>query len=267
MKLVDTHCHIHDCTGGEDHTHQLWEKLGLNGDQLIARAKQSGVGQMICVGTDLDDSRLAAEFAAAHNNCYASIGIHPHEAKRYTKDNATFKQLIKLGQNAKVVAVGECGLDYFYNHSNPQDQATLLKLQLEVAIELKLPLIFHVREAFADFWPIFDAYPGIRGVLHSFTDSSATLEQALNRGLYIGVNGIATFAKSPDQLEMYKSIPLSNLLLETDSPYLTPTPYRGTVNEPKHVARVAEYLAALRSEQVTTLAARSTDNAHLLFAI
>ncbi len=267
MKLVDTHCHIHDSEGGEDHTRQLWEKLGLNGEQLIARANQAEVEQMICVGTDLEDSRLAVQFAAAYDNCYASIGIHPHEAKRYVKDGTTFKQLLKLGRSAKVVAVGECGLDYFYSHSSPEDQATLLKLQLEAAIALKLPLIFHVRQAFSDFWPIFDAYPNIKGVLHSFTDSIATLEQALSRGLFIGVNGIATFAKSPDQLAMYKRIPLSRLLLETDSPYLTPTPYRGTVNEPKHVARVAEYLSALRSEPVTKLAAASTKNARLLFAI
>jgi len=136
-----------------------------------------------------------------------------------------------------------------------------------LALEYNLPLIFHVREAFDDFWPVFDRHPGVQGVLHSFTDSADNLAKALERGLYIGVNGIATFTKNQVQTEVYKAIPLQKLVLETDAPFLTPTPYRGRVNEPKQVAVIADFLAKLRAEDRETLAAATTINARKLFGI
>jgi len=143
----------------------------------------------------------------------------------------------------------------------------VLKFQIELAIEHNLPLIFHVREAFDDFWPILDEYESIRGVLHSYTDTQANLDKALERGLYIGVNGIATFAKSQSQLDVYRAVPLQKLLLETDAPFLTPTPYRGTINQPKRVGTIAEFVASLRGESLEQLAAATTQNAHDLFGI
>jgi TatD DNase family protein len=128
-------------------------------------------------------------------------------------------------------------------------------------------MIFHVREAFDDFWPVFDQYKGIRGVLHSFTDSVANLEKAVARGLYIGVNGIATFAKDDKKTVMYRTIPQRSLLLETDAPFLTPIPFRGTINEPKHIRVVAEFLAKLRGEDLETLAGATTSNAKTLFNV
>ena len=204
-------------------------------------------------------------------NCWASIGLHPHEAKHYAHNQAKLDDFAKLASAPKVVAVGECGLDYFYGHSPRADQFTILKYQIELALKLNLPLIFHVREAFDDFWPIFDSYhtsgQKVRGVVHSFTDNRANLDKALERGLYIGVNGIATFAKNPAQLEVYRSIPLSNLLLETDAPYLTPTPYRGSINEPRHVLTVANFLTELRNEDFSTFATATTGNAQTLFSL
>jgi TatD DNase family protein len=135
-------------------------------------------------------------------------------------------------------------------------------------------MIFHVREAFDDFWPIFDfcmtskgSHGLLRGVLHSYTDTMSNLEQALSRGLYVGVNGISTFTKSQEQLNMYKNIPLSRLLLETDSPFLTPSPYRGNICEPYHTSVTAEFLAELRNEPLEQLAAATTLNAHKLFNV
>jgi len=122
-----------------------------------------------------------------------------------------------------------------------------------------------LREAFDDFWPIFESYKGIRGVLHSFTDTQANLERALSHGLYIGVNGIVTFTKSQVQIDMYRSVPLQNLLLETDAPFLTPTPYRGTICEPKHVLLTAKFVSTLRHESLQELAAATTANARRLF--
>ena len=129
-----------------------------------------------------------------------------------------------------------------------------------------MPLIFHVREGFDDFWPIFDSYAGIRGVLHSFTDDSTNLSKAVTRGLYVGVNGIMTFTKIQEQLEVAKQIPLDRLVLETDSPFLTPVPLRGKVNEPAHVLLVARFLSDLRQISLQEVAQHTTTNARRLFS-
>jgi TatD DNase family protein len=142
-----------------------------------------------------------------------------------------------------------------------------LKFQIELAIEHSLPLIFHVRDAFDDFWSILDKYPALTGVVHSFTDSITNLNIAINRGYMIGVNGISTFTKNPDQIEMYKQIPISSLVLETDSPYLTPAPFRGIICEPKHIKVVADFLVKLRGETLENLANQTTKNAKILFRI
>ncbi|HVA11414.1 MAG TPA: TatD family hydrolase, partial [Candidatus Dormibacteraeota bacterium] len=177
------------------------------------------------------------------------------------------EQFAKLLEQQKVVAVGECGLDYYYDHSPKTDQIELLRYQIELALKTGLPLIFHVREAYDDFWPIFDDYKAMRGVLHSYTDSAANLEKALKRGLFIGVNGIATFTKNPQQLDVYRSVPLTSLLLETDAPFLSPAPFRGKTNEPKQVSVIAEFLAALRKIKPEELASATTANARELFGI
>jgi TatD DNase family protein len=167
----------------------------------------------------------------------------------------------------KIIGIGECGLDYFYGHSTKEDQEKALRYQIELALEYDLPLVFHVREAFDDFWPIFDSYKGIRGELHSYTDNSANLSKAIERGLYIGVNGIMTFTKNDWQLEVARTIPLDKILLETDSPFLTPAPLRGKVNEPAHVLKVAEFISDLRQIPLSELAQHTTTNARQLFSI
>jgi TatD DNase family protein len=255
----------------------MWEKAGFpTGDELIGRARQYGVQKMICVGCSLPDSELAIGFVKDRENMYASIGIHPHESKDYIdsmeRDGSKLARFTALAAQPKVIAVGECGLDYHYGHSDPASQALILRYQIELALAHDLPMIFHVREAFAHFWPIFDSYAGqgsagqpIRGVLHSFTDNQANLDMAVERGLYVGVNGIATFTKSQEQRDMYKNIPLSRLLLETDSPFLTPSPYRGNICEPYHISVTAEFLAGLRNEPIIQLAQTTTANARNLF--
>lgn len=271
QELVDTHCHIQSIglKYGERSTRELWAKApDLVADDVVAEAAKHGVTRMICVGCDLEDSELAVEFVKSRENCWASIGLHPHEAQHFAGDRAKLDQFAALATDEKVIAIGECGFDFFYNHSPKEAQVEILKFQLNLAVKHNLPLIFHVREAFDDFWPIFDEYAGkIRGVLHSFTDSKANLERAIERGLYIGVNGIATFAKDELQLEVYRTIPLGNLLLETDAPFLTPTPYRGSINEPKRVGTVADFLAELRGENRQQLAETTTANAKHLFGI
>lgn len=246
--LVDTHCHIHDAT------------YPLDRVQTLARARTAGVEKMICVGTNQQSSRDALVFAAAHDGVSAAIGVHPHDTQE------GWSELGALFTRPKLVAVGEIGLDYFYTHSPREVQIEALQAQIELALKYDLPIIFHVREAFTDFWPIFDNFHGIRGVLHSFTDTESQLEQGLGRGLLIGVNGISTFTKDKSQQKMFASIPLERLLLETDAPFLTPTPFRGRVNEPAFVEQIAAYHMRSREISFEHIAAVTTANADALFA-
>lgn len=247
--LIDSHCHIH----GADYPLDIAVTLG--------RAHDQGVDRMICVGTSQDSSRLAVAFAANHAEAYASVGVHPHD----TKDG--YLGVESLVQLPKVVAVGEIGLDYFYDHSPRPVQIQALEWQIDLALSQNLPIIFHVREAFDDFWPIFDNFTGIKGVMHSYTDNQTNLDLALGYGLFVGVNGISTFAHGPDQQEVFKSIPLSKLLLETDAPFLTPTPFRGRVNEPAFVRNIAEHQATIRGISIEQVATATTTNAKALFAL
>lgn len=248
--FVDTHCHIHE------------SDYPLPVEEVLARAKAADVGVLICVGTGETSSGDAINFAEKNSGVYASVGVHPHDAKEgYDKIR------ILAGSSEKVIAIGEIGLDYFYTNSPKELQIKALKDQIQIALDCNLPIIFHVREAFDDFWPIFDSFKGICGVLHSFTDSKENLQKAIDRGLWIGVNGISTFTKDETQKAVFDSIPIGRLLLETDAPFLTPNQLRGKVNEPAFVKNIAEYHAARRGIPVRKIAKATTTNAHALFAL
>lgn len=271
IELTDTHCHIHEAIENFfDHTETRarWQKAGRVGspDEIIADAKVDGVTRLVCVGTTLSDSQVAAVFVAQRAGCWASIGIHPHEAHTHLSEKAQ-ADFAALATKPKVIAVGECGLDYFYTHSPKEDQVKLLEFQMELALSHELPMIFHVRDAFEDFWPIFDAHPGIKGVIHSFSAGTKELDQILERGLYVGLNGIMTFTKDASQLAAAKAVPLDHLVVETDAPFLTPVPFRGTICEPKHVRVTAQFLANLRGEDLESFAIATTRNAQQLFGI
>ncbi|HSX33619.1 MAG TPA: TatD family hydrolase [Candidatus Saccharimonadales bacterium] len=271
MQLTDTHCHIHEADQahlGSGATRARWAKAeDPNPDHMVARAAEAGVARLLCVGTTLADSAEAIEFAARHPQVWATIGIHPHEAGATMADSTAVKTFQSLATKPKVVAIGECGLDYYYDHSPKEAQIRCLEMQMQLALEHNLPMVFHVRDAFADFWPIFDAHPGIRGAVHCFTASKTELDQCLARGLYVGLNGIMTFTTQSAQLEAAKAVPLDHLLLETDAPFLTPAPYRAIMNEPKYVRNIAEFLANLRGEALEMLADATTTNARTLFGI
>lgn len=222
---------------------------------------------MICVGTSEESSRQAVEFSKKHAEAYAAIGVHPHD----TKDGYARLDELATDRPKKLVAVGEIGLDYFYSHSPKEVQLQALKDQMELALKYDLPIIFHVREAFDDFWPLFEAYEAqfgaIKGVLHSFTDSQQNLEKAISKGLYIGVNGISTFTKDPMQQAMFDAIPLDRLIFETDAPFLTPAPYRGKVNEPAFIRVIAEFHALRRGISLEEISYITTQNARALFSL
>lgn len=253
IEYVDTHCHIHDTAFDFGDT-----------AHMLSRAKAAGVSQLIVVGTSGETSESAVRFAQTHHGVFASIGLHPHDAKL---GEDTFETIARLIHEPKVIAIGEFGLDFYYRRSTKAEQLQALEYQLYLAQTAGLPCIFHVREAFADFWPVFDNFRGVEGVIHSFSATTTELDAALNRGLYVGINGIMTFTHDQKQLDALRAIPLTSLLLETDAPFLTPTPKRGNMNEPANVELVAAFAARLRGEPLEQLSKATTANARRLFRL
>lgn len=252
ITFTDTHCHIHDP-----------EFFPEGGEVSYTDALSKGVKRVLCVGTDTASSRAAVDFSAGKEGAFAVVGIHPHEAQKELPAIDGFTAWCEQQVGPKLVGVGEIGLDYYYENSPRAEQIKLFEKQIDMALSLNLPISFHVRDAFDDFWPIFDNFSGIRGVLHSFTDSIKNMENGLERGLYIGVNGIATFARERD--EVTRAIPLDKLLFETDAPFLTPVPLRGKINVPGNVPLIASYVAELRGATVEELSQRTEQNVTRLF--
>lgn len=260
---VDTHCHIHDS--------EFSAKFDESPEDILSRAQAAGVDTCICVGTSLKSSIEAQEFCTTYESCYFSAALHPHEAEKYTQAELD-EQMVRLVQMvdkspSRLVAIGECGLDYFYHKDENvrQKQEILFRKHLDLAKKADLPVIFHIRDAFDDFFRILDDYKGIRGVVHSFSANSAELKGALSRGLYIGLNGIMTFTTDEKQLQAARLVPLEKLVIETDAPFLTPKPFRGRINEPKHVILITQFLSELRGESQALLAKQTTKNAKKLF--
>jgi len=256
MELVDTHCHLQ------------FEKYS-DPEAVIKRAVDAGITRMVCVGTNLADSQKAVAIANTHENIWATVGWHPHEAEQYyILPGQIPKRTEDLLRSPKVAAVGECGLDFHYEDSDVDKQEIILRFQIEqLAIKHKLPIVFHVRDAWREFWRIFDSYKGLRGVIHSFTGGPKQLEQALIRGLVVALNGIVTYTQDRALLEAASKLPLDRLVLETDAPFLTPAPDRDQICEPRHTLQTAKFLAKLRGETLEELAAATTANAIKLFSL
>lgn len=254
-ELVDTHCHIHS----------QWYKL--DPDAVLKHATGEGVTKIICVGTDVEDSRRAVAFAADRANCWASVGVHPHDSRKELDRVTELDEILEKAPSGKVVAIGEIGLDFYYNHSPKKEQLATLHYQIKLAQRHDLPIIFHVRDAFAEFWNVFDSYTGLRGVIHSFSATRHELDEILVRDLYVGLNGIMTFTKRVEQLDAAQKVPDSKLLVETDAPFLTPIPHRGKLNRPGFLRDTISFLAKTRGQTRAELAAHSTNNANKLFNI
>jgi TatD DNase family protein len=258
--FTDTHCHIHETD------------FSLDQDEVINRAQEAGVTRLICVGTTADDSAVAADFVASRKDTWFSVGHHPHEAEEFGEaDRQKMEALIK---REKCIAIGECGFDYWYLNASKESQEWCLRFQIERGIESDLPFIFHVRgskdnpqDAFTDLWRVLDDYPSVRGVVHSFTADETVLEQVLKRGFAVGINGIMTFTKDEHQLAALDAVPLDKMVLETDAPFLTPHPFRGTVNEPKHLVEVARFIVKRRSITLESLADATSKTVHNIFNI
>jgi TatD DNase family protein len=261
--LIDTHCHIHDPS--------FEDKFKTTPEELYREAIDGEISHLVCVGTDLQSSVAAADFVLSRLQASASIALHPHEAEGSSREVLAEQMsgISKLLQvpHQQIVAVGECGLDYYYHEASnvKERQKWLLAEHLRIGLEHQLPFIFHVRDAFEDFFAILDEFKGVSGVIHSFSSGTPDLEAILSRGLYVGLNGIMTFTKDEKQLEAARNVPIERLLLETDAPFLTPRPLRGTICKPKHVLLTAEFLSELRGEPLEKIKAVTTENAIKLF--
>jgi TatD DNase family protein len=219
----------------DTHAHIHFEQFRDDLDGVLERAHAAGVEKMLVVGVNDLDSGDAIAVARAYDNLWATAGLHPH--------------------------------DHYKSETDPDDQERALRFQIELGLERGLPMIFHVRDAFDDFFRILDDFEGVRGLVHSFTAGVPELEGSLDRGLYIALNGIMTFTKDERQLEAARRVPLERLVLETDSPFLAPQPVRGQVNEPAHIAHTAAFLAELRGQSLEDLEHATSANAERLFGI
>lgn len=253
--LVDSHCHL--------------DYLARDGDldAVVARARASGVGAMITIGTRLSEFEAVRAIAARYADVWCSVGVHPHEAAPEGPDDPA--PLLARAADERVVGIGETGLDYHYEHSPRARQQDSFRVHIAAARESGLPLIVHTREADADTAAILEAEHAkgpFGGVIHCFTAGPELARAALDLGFYISVAGIVTFKKAEALRAVVREVPLDRLLVETDAPYLAPVPMRGKRNEPAFLAHTAAALAELKGISVDELARATTDNALRLFA-
>ena len=266
--LIDTHCHLHD-------REFFTEKQA---EEMLARAREKGVEKIICIGTSPEDSMAARDFAASHDNVYWTYGIHPEYAKEDFENSflrhgslrpvvtggAPSSSVVTSGRSQKAIfknpiAIGEVGLDYHYEGYNRKAQIQLFEEMLQLATDNDLPVSFHVREAFEDFFGVIANFPKIRGVVHSFSDNKKNLKKILSETeFFIGVNGMATYSTLPTP-------PLERILLETDAPFLTPAPFRGIINESGYIYEIATWVSKKLDVSFEIVEQETTKNAEKLF--
>lgn len=257
--LIDTHCHLDAKRFNHDRT------------EVLQRARAAGVEKLITIGVDLPGSERAFALAQTHDDVFCTVGIHPHEAES-APDGFT-DALRTMAAHPKVVAIGECGLDYYYDHSPREKQQAVFVEHIALALELDLPLIVHVRDAWPDCLALLEKHgesadgARVRGVIHCFTGTAENAADALKLGFYLSIPGVVTFKKAGDLHEVVPTIPADKILVETDAPYLAPTPYRGKRNEPAYVKHVAEKVAELRGESLAHVLETTGRNAHALFGL
>jgi TatD DNase family protein len=252
--FVDSHCHLN--------------YKGLVEDQaaVLERARAAGVGAMLNISTRAAEWDDVIGVAERESDVWASVGVHPHDAD--THEDVEVQTLVERARHPRVVAIGESGLDFYYDRSDRDRQRASFRSHIAAARETGLPIIVHTRDAEEDTYAILAEEMGkgaFTGVIHCFTASADFAHKALDLGLYISISGIVTFKNAKDLQETARAIPAERLLIETDSPFLAPVPHRGRPCEPAFVADTARFLAGLRGETVEALAATTTANFYALF--
>jgi TatD DNase family protein len=254
MRLIDSHCHLN------------YEGLAERRDEVLATARAAGVTGFLNISTRQSEWVEVIAAAEANADVWATVGVHPHEADAHPDLGAT--ALIDAASHQRVIAIGECGLDYYYDKSDRAAQRERFGAHIEAARATGLPLVVHTRDAEGDTAEILERAVntgGVRGVLHCFTGSADLARQALGLGFFISLSGIVTFKNAQDLQQTAKFIPADRLLVETDSPFLAPVPHRGRTCEPAFVADTARFVAELRGVELETLAQQTTRNFFTLF--
>lgn len=254
MNVFDTHCHLDD------------EKFSEDREEIYARMRESGVCRCVCVGSDLMSSRRALDFAHTHEGVFGAAGVHPHEAAAAPGDYLA--RLETMLAEEKCVALGEIGLDYYYDFSPRDVQKRVMAEQMALAIRLDKPVIFHIRDAHGEMLDFFRGQKTLpRGIIHCFSGSAETAREYAKMGFYLSFAGPLTFKKAPHLWEAAKAAPLERLLVETDSPYLAPEPRRGRRNEPANTVYVLKKLAEIRQIPQEDMARITWDNACRIYGL
>lgn len=254
MRIVDSHCHLDD------------ERFDNDRDEVISDFEKNEIDFVIDPASDIASSEKIIEIVKNYDRVYGAVGIHPHEVEGITDED--IEKIYELSFSEKIVAIGEIGLDYYYDNSPKEKQKEIFRKQMEIAKKRKLPVIIHTREAMGDTYDILSEFKGeVIGVMHCYTGSLEMAKRFMELGYYISISGAVTFKNAVNVREMAKEISLDNLLVETDSPYLTPEPNRGKRNEPKFVWLVAEKMAELKQMEVNSLIYNTNSNVRNLFSI
>ncbi len=249
--MIDTHAHL-----------QEYEMI----DEVISNANQAGVEKIVCVGYDLQSSKQAVELSEKYDCVYAIVGIHPSELQNL--ENDYLFEIEKLASHNKVVAIGEIGLDYHYDGFNKEEQKKVFLEQIKLSHKLNLPICIHSRDATGDLIEILkdnQKYLCDGGILHCFSESFETYEIVKKMGFKISIGGVLTYKNAKNVREVISKIPLQDIVIETDSPWLTPTPFRGVTNEPKYLPYVLEELSNIKSTNMKEVEKIVTDNSYLIY--
>lgn len=249
----------------DTHAHLLSREFDNDRSRIIEELPMHNIAGYVECGTSQEDSVRAAALARDYAEVFAAVGVHPHEAAGW--DRITQKVISSLLKEKGVVALGEIGLDYHYSFSPREKQKEVFRVQLEMAREKQAPVIIHTREAWQDTMEILSEFPEVTGVMHCFSGSVEIMHILLERGWYIAFGGAVTFKNAKKPLAALREVPLDRLLLETDSPYMTPVPYRGSRNDPTYVKLVAEKAAEIREEDLSVIEKATTENAGRVFGI
>ena len=250
----------------ETHTHL--DLIKRNAEEVVKDAAEKKVTKMVTIGIDLESSKIALEFASRFEGVYAAIGFHPHESKFLDEENLKKLEKLAIVKKNEVVAIGETGLDYYWNHSTLPCQMEVFKKQINLARKLNLPLIIHDREAHRDTLKILaDEAKGLKVLLHCFSGDLDMAKVCTERGYYLGVGGVVTFNNAKKLRAIVKEVSLESLVLETDSPYLAPHPFRGKPNEPKYIPLIAEKIAEIKGISLEKIAKTTSKTAQEFFGI
>lgn len=247
--IIDTHAHLNI------------KEFQVNLEEVLARSRQNGVNNVIVIGMDEESNKIAIKLTKEHEMLFATVGVHPGYV-----DDETTEHLMELAKDDNVVAIGECGIDLYWRKDNLELQKKIFIEQIELSLKTKLPLVIHIRNSFEEAYQCLLPYKGkVKGVFHCFSSSLDDAKRVIELGFYIGIGGPVTFKKAEELKKIVKEIDLKHLVVETDSPYLAPMPYRGKKNEPAYTKYIVSKIAELKEISIEQVCRQTTNNAELLF--